>query len=76
MIGLNDYIEYAKAHGRESAKFLTTFEGKYIYVGIYQLSVLMCESINEALRPSYVRICLKKSDCFLNKNVVEFVLEF
>lgn len=35
MIGLNDYIDYSKAHGRESAKFLTTFEGKDIYAGIF-----------------------------------------
>lgn len=35
MIGLNDYINYSKANGRESAKFLTTFEGKDIYAGIF-----------------------------------------
>ena len=35
MIGQNDYIDYSKAHGRESAKFLTTFEGKDIYAGIF-----------------------------------------
>ena len=32
---LSDYIDYAKSHGRDSAKFLTTFEGKDIYAGIF-----------------------------------------
>ena len=35
MISLNDYIAYAKSHGRESAKFLTTFEGKDVYAGTF-----------------------------------------
>ena len=35
MISLNDFIEYSKSHGRESAKFLTTFEGKDIYAGTF-----------------------------------------
>ena len=35
MIGLNDYINFSKTHGRESAKFLTVFEGKRIYVGTF-----------------------------------------
>ena len=35
MLDLNDFIAYAKSHGRDSAKFLTTFEGKDIYAGIY-----------------------------------------
>jgi hypothetical protein len=33
MISLNDYIDYAKTHGRESAKFLTTFNGAVVYIG-------------------------------------------
>ncbi len=32
MIGLKDYINFSKTHGRESAKFLTKFEGKKIYL--------------------------------------------
>lgn len=35
MISLNDFIEYSKANGRDSAKFLTNFDGKDIYAGIF-----------------------------------------
>ena len=35
MIGLKDYINFSKTHGRESAKFLTNFEGKKIYLGTF-----------------------------------------
>ena len=35
MMMLKDYIDYSRTHGRESAKFLTTFEGKDIYAGIF-----------------------------------------
>ena len=36
MIGLKDYINFSKTHGRESAKFLTKFEGKKIYLEPFQ----------------------------------------
>ena len=35
MIGLKDYIAFSKTHGRESAKFLTQYEGRKIYVGTF-----------------------------------------
>lgn len=35
MIGLKDYINFSKTHGRESAKFLSKFEGKKIYLGTF-----------------------------------------
>lgn len=57
MIGLNDYINFSKAHGRDSAKFLTTFEGKDIYAGIFLnkkpriigYPLLMTESQNQVI---------------------------
>ncbi len=57
MIGLNDYIDFSKAHGRDSAKFLTTFEGKDIYAGIFLnkkpriigYPLLMTESQNQVI---------------------------
>ncbi len=30
---LNNFIDFSKAHGRSSARFLTTYRGKDIYVG-------------------------------------------
>ncbi len=30
---LNDYIDFSKAHGRSSARLLTNYRGKDIYVG-------------------------------------------
>lgn len=30
---LNDFITFSKTHGRDSAKLLTTYHGKDIYVG-------------------------------------------
>ena len=30
---LNSFIDFSKAHGRSSARFLTTYKGKDIYVG-------------------------------------------
>lgn len=30
---LNDYIAFSKTHGRDSARFLTTYKGKDIYAG-------------------------------------------
>ncbi len=30
---LNNYIDFSKAHGRSSARFLTTYKGTDIYVG-------------------------------------------
>lgn len=33
---LNDFIDFSKAHGRSSARFLTTYRGEDIYVGYSQ----------------------------------------
>ncbi len=30
---LNDYIAFSKTHGRDSAKFLTIYKGKSVYIG-------------------------------------------
>ena len=30
---LNDYIAFSKTHGRDSAKFLTRYNGKSVYIG-------------------------------------------
>jgi hypothetical protein len=30
---LNSFVDFSKAHGRSSARFLTTYRGKDIYVG-------------------------------------------
>ena len=30
---LSDYIAFSKTHGRDSAKFLTTYNGESVYVG-------------------------------------------
>ena len=30
---LNSFVDFSKAHGRSSARFLTTYSGKDIYVG-------------------------------------------
>jgi len=32
---LNDYIAFSKTHGRDSAKFLTTYNGKSVYIGTH-----------------------------------------
>ena len=31
---LNDFIDFSKTHGRNSAKFLTTYNGADVYIGI------------------------------------------
>lgn len=30
---LNDFVNFSKAHGRDSAKFLTTYNGADVYIG-------------------------------------------
>lgn len=30
---LNNFVDFSKTHGRSSARFLTTYRGKDIYVG-------------------------------------------
>ena len=64
MISLNDYIDFAKTHGRESAKFLTTFKGRNIYVGtfldnkprIIGYPLLMTEKQNKVIALSHEEI--------------------
>ena len=61
---LEDYKEFSKTHGRDSAKFLTTYNGKSIYIGtradhrkrIIGYPLLMTENQNEIVALSHEEI--------------------
>ena len=61
---LKDYKEFSKTHGRNSAKFLTTYNGKPIYIGTRSdykkkyigYPLLMTENQNEIVALSHEEI--------------------
>lgn len=61
---LKDYKEFSKTHGQDSAKFLTTYNGKSIYIAtrsdykkrIIGYPLLMTENQNEIVALSHEEI--------------------
>ncbi len=64
MMKLSDYVEFSKTHGRDSAKFLTTYNGASVYIGtradnkmrITGYPLLMTERKNKIIALSHEEI--------------------